>query len=248
MAHHLRLSALSDVDYGQFLTQLKQVVEPVLKAYEFRDEILRKVAEQPPEVADRRARWSNTKIAILGASDPREEADDITAMVELPEIRPAGQRLSDGDLLENENRTLGVHREFAKVLSDLLRARGYQGKKGGRTPSQYLVWQDPRRNPLTDNYARSEEWAKRLASFDCVVVLRDHPSYDMDFIRQHAKCFVDARQHCFDPVHGQTARQLDKPLEVTYTGMVPILHRAQQTLSQSLIDSVWWRLSPSPWS
>ena len=235
----VRLSALRNVDYGRFVAQLQQVVEPVLKAYEFRDEILRKIANQHQDAADPKDRWNDTKIAVLGASDPRDEADDITAAVELPEIGSAGKRDAQGDTLENDNRMLGVHREFAKVLSDLLRAKGYQGKRGGRTPSQYIAWQDPRRNPLKEN-AQSEAWAKHLASFDCVVVLRNHADYDMDFIRQHAKCVVDARQHSFDPVHGQTAKQLHKPMEVTYTGMVPILHRNQQTLLQSLIDSTWW--------
>jgi predicted RND superfamily exporter protein len=235
----VRLSGLSNVDYGRFVAQLRQVVEPVLKAYEFRDEILRKIADQHQDAADPRDRWNDTKIAILGASDPRDEADDITAAVELPEIGSAGQRDSQIDTLENDNRMLGVHREFAKVLSDLLRAKGYQGKRGGRTPGQYIAWQNPRRNPLKDN-ARSEAWAKHLASFDCVVVLRNHADYDMDFIRQHAKCVVDATQHGFDPVNGQTAKQLHKPIEVTYTGMVPVMYRNQQTLLRSLIDSSWW--------
>ena len=108
-----------------------------------------------------------------------------------------------------------------------------------RTPSQYVAWLNPRKNPLKDN-TQSEGWAKWLASFDCVVLLRDHPDYDPDFIRQHAKCVVDARQHGFDPVNGQTAKQLRKPIEVTYTGMVPILYRAQQSLLQNLIDTSWW--------
>jgi hypothetical protein len=227
------------VDYGRFVNQLKQVVEPLLMAYEFRDEILRKVAEQHADVADPRARWDNTKIAILGASDPRDEADDITATIELPDIHAVDTRLSRSDILEQENRLLGVHREFAKVLSDLLRAKGYQGRKGARVPSQYMAWQDPRKNPLKEN-ARSEAWAKQLAALDCVIVLRDHPDYDVDFIRQHARCVVDARQHGFDPIQGQTAKQLQKPIAVTYTGMVPVLYRAQQSLLQNFLDSGWW--------
>ena len=126
---NMRLSALNNADYGRFVVQLKQVVEPVLKAYEFRDEILRKVAEQHPDAPDPHARWNDTKIAILGASDPRDEADDITATVELPEIRAAGERVSQSEALENDIRMLGVHREFAQVLSDLLRAQGLSRKK-----------------------------------------------------------------------------------------------------------------------
>ena len=51
--------------------------------------------------------------------------------------------------------------------------------------------------------ATSQQWGKLLSTFDCVVVLKDHPDYDMDFIRQHAKQVVDARHHGFDPGVGQ---------------------------------------------
>lgn len=238
---NVRLSALGDVDHGRFIAQLKQVVEPVLTAYEVRDEILRKIAEQHPDASDPQDRWNNTRIAILGAPDPRDEAGDITATVELPQVTSSVTRGSASAALEDDNQTLGVHREFSRVLGDLLRAKGYEvGRKGGRNPSSRLIaWQDPRRNPLRDN-ARSDAWAKQLASLDCVVVLRDHPDYDMDFIRQHAKCVVDARDHGFDPIQAKTARQLAKPIGVIYTGTVPILHRAEQTLLQSVLDTSWW--------
>jgi len=234
---NVRLSALGNVDYGRFIAQLKQVVEPVLKAYELRDEILSQVARQRPDITDPDARWQNTRIAILGAPDPRDAAGDITTTVELPEIGPTG---ATADAVEDENRLLGVHREVARILGDLLRAKGYQGIVGRRAPSQFIGWQDPRRNPFNEGYAHSEEWAKQLAQLDCVVVLRDHPDYDMDFIRQHAKSVVDARAHTFRPAEEQTAHQLDKPIGVFYTGTVPILYRAEQMLMQSLLDSAWW--------
>ena len=45
----VRLGALNDVDYGQFVSELKRVVEPVLTAYELRDVILRSIAENRGE-------------------------------------------------------------------------------------------------------------------------------------------------------------------------------------------------------
>ena len=51
---------------------------------------------------------------------------------------------------------------------------------------------------------------------------------------------VDARQHGFDPIADKTAKQLGKPIEVTYTGVVPIVYKAQRTLLHSLINSTAW--------
>ena len=93
--------------------------------------------------------------------------------------------------------------------------------------------------PLGDK-ANSPQWGDMLSSFDCVVVLKDHRDYDMQFIRQHAKQVVDAREHGFDPVVDLTAKQLGKPIEVTYTGVVPIVYKAQRTLLHSLINSIGW--------
>ncbi|MHB8969501.1 MAG: MMPL family transporter [Pirellulaceae bacterium] len=236
----LRLGALQGAEAEPFAGQLRRVVEPVLKAYEFRDEILRTVAQQHSDVSDSARRWDDTKIAVLGASDPWEEIDQAAAVNAAVNVVP--DSVLDGSVNPQEaaqdqsDRRLGVHRVFARVLSDLLRAKGYQGKRSGRMPKQYIAWQDPRKNRLGTN-ATSEAWGKTLATFDCVVVLRNHSDYDMDFIRQHARSVVDARQHGFDPAHEQTAKQLGKPIQVTYTGMVPVIHRAEQALWYGLFTS-----------
>ena len=96
-----------------------------------------------------------------------------------------------------------------------------------------------RKDRLGEN-ATSDAWGKMLAGFDCVVVVRDHPDYNIDFIRKHAKHVVDARAHGFDAAREQTAKEQHKPINVTYTGVVPIVYKAQRTLLHSLIDSIWW--------
>jgi predicted RND superfamily exporter protein len=75
-----------------------------------------------------------------------------------------------------------------------------------------------------------------LASFDCVVLLRDHADYDVDFIRQHAKSVVDARRHGFDPARDTTAKQQGKTLSVTYTGLAPVASRAADEM---LTGTLW---------
>ena len=70
-----------------------------------------------------------------------------------------------------------------------------------------------------------------------MVLVQDHPDYDLDFIRQHSRHVVDARHHGFDPSATRRRNNLGKPIQVTYTGVVPIVYKAQRTLLHSLINS-----------
>ncbi len=228
----VRLGALNDVDYGQFVAELKRVVEPVLKAYEYRDVILHALADQQESASgnDSAATWNNAKIAILGSHDPwssRGKEND-----EPEESKPAASDVSHSAIAAQSDEALGVDRVFSRVLSDLLRAKKFAGPR-------HILWHDPVAKPLGEN-ATSPKWGKMLSEFDCVVIVKDHPDYDMDFIRQHAKLIVDARQHGFNPTADQTAKQLGKPIDVTYTGVVPIVYKAQRTLLHSLINSIGW--------
>lgn len=237
----VRLGALNDVDYGQFVFQLKRVVEPVLDAYQLRDQILRSIAERrlregelDPGVSDP---WLNTKIAVLGSPNPRLETSD-------PDQSAASrgdQQTSEATerLAKKSDKDLGVDRVYARVLSDLLRAKKFVGNRPGRSPKHLIQWHDPASKPLGDK-ATSDAWGSMLSQFDCVVVLTDHPDYDMNFIRRHAKQLVDARDHGFVPGQEKTAKKQDKMLQATYTGVVPIVYKTQRTLLHSLIQSIGW--------
>ncbi|MFW6171283.1 MAG: MMPL family transporter, partial [Planctomycetota bacterium] len=149
--------------------------------------------------------------------------------------------LEGSDKMEQKSdEVLGVDRVFATVLSDLLRAKKFVGThRRGRVPKHLIQWHDPRAKPLGDK-ATSEEWGGMLAQFDCVVVLADHPDYQMDFIRRHGKNVVDARDHGFIPGQEKTAKEQDKAIQATYTGVVPIVYKTQRTLLHSLIQSIGW--------
>ena len=73
----LRVGALRDIDYGAFVSELKRVVEPVMTAYRFRDEVLGEL-----DARSEGKGFVKTRVAFLGLSDPAEgqakpaEADD----------------------------------------------------------------------------------------------------------------------------------------------------------------------------
>lgn len=75
---------------------------------------------------------------------------------------------------------------------------------------------------------------------DCVVLLRDDPAYDVDALRENSKLFIDARDHKFELGKSLTAAEQDGPIQVVYTGVVPVVYKAQRTLLDSLVVSIGW--------
>lgn len=233
-----RVSDAQELSSAIFENQLRRAVEPVLKAYDVRDEILRHMEAQRATAENAGTSAAISRIAILGAGDPSEEFEGALAITNLPDSVLGHGFVAHESDTERIDRQLGVHRVFAQTLEDLLRAQGYQTKRSGRDVTRVLSWQDPRKNPLGEN-SRSDKWAKALANFDCVVLLRDHPDYDVEFIRQNAKSVVDARHHGFDPDHDATAIQQGKPVAVTYTGLAPVTSRA----ADEMLTGTLWSLA-----
>ena len=59
--------ALRDIDYGAFVSELKRVVEPVMTAYRFRDQVLSEL-----DARSEGKGFVKTRVAFLGLSDPAE--------------------------------------------------------------------------------------------------------------------------------------------------------------------------------
>lgn len=213
----LRLDALKkDIDYGTFVGNLKQIVEPVITGYEVREQVLRDILKQDPQ-----ANFARKNVLLLGHSF--QSAADITRA---PGAAPSRARQTE---------------IFAETLRDTLLNASFGNRRIGS--------HDPERTPFEPGYATSDEWAKQLAAIDCVVLVEDHPDYDLDFIRQHAKLVVDARQHTFDPAtspptydptDSYDAEHQPPALAVVYSGVVPLVYKAQRTLLTSLIESIGW--------
>lgn len=221
----LRLAALNDVDYGQFVTDLKAVVEPILRAYEIRTRILEKVVNEEYLASDSRT----GRILLLGA-EPRvpEGSPDLSA--------------TSGRLTESVDQGY----LFRSTLQDLLENRGFVR---GYKPGCYF-WVDPAKFGPEKPFYPAEEWNDLLKKFDCVVLVDDHRFFDAGLLATQAPAFVDCRDHRFDAsprpgpfAFSMTASNRQKagqatPVTATYTGIVPIVYKAQRALLYSLVESL----------
>ena len=227
----LRLAALNDVDYGDFVTNLKVVVEPVMAAYEDRTKIIKSLHSVHQQEALIKGR-----ILILGRKLERMAEENASAKI----------------TMENMIETIDQTYIYAETLRDLLENRGYSKLPASKRPyrEKMYSWGDP--DVIADLDKTAAEFAKDVEKFDCVVLLEDDPIFDVNLIKQHAKNFVDCRDHHFhvdpetnEPLAGQrTAMQRIKTEEdgvnigTIYTGIIPIVYKAQNQLLKSLINSI----------
>lgn len=211
----LRLGALNDVDYGQFVHEQKLVVEPVLNAYRYFYQMVHQLDNQ----SDSPKPWARVRLGVLGAPKPPLELADESVAEEVHQAMAGGSA---------SNHSIDQLRIFTTTFRDLLLC--------SRFPAAH--WHDPVASPLPPDFARSDAWARQLESLDCVILVRDDPSYDLAFIREHAKLLIDARKFQFQLGMTPTAAERGDSIQVVYTGVVPVVYKAQRTLLNSLIESI----------
>jgi predicted RND superfamily exporter protein len=87
-------------------------------------------------------------------------------------------------------------------------------------------------------------WQDYLRGFDCVVLVSDQSPYAGFNLQAASKLLVDARGHQFDGSKANEAtlraQSVGNLTHATYTGVVPIVYKAQRTLLDSLIESTFW--------
>ncbi len=233
----IRLAALNDVDYGDFINDLKTVVEPIMTAYEFRTKILKTLHQQLGDQA-----LSDSRILFLG-KDPKKVAD---FDFEIEEGQPISSVVDQTYL-------------FADTLRDLFENKGYEFKnaKPDKT-GEFYQWIDPtvfydREGPKPADekaipFPTDEQFAEAIERFDCVVLLENSDFFDVEFIKSHSDSFVDARDHKFDILQKDEGKHLtamerkekgdDVDVAAIYTGIIPIVYKSQRALLQSLIQSI----------
>ncbi|MEC9092904.1 MAG: MMPL family transporter, partial [Planctomycetota bacterium] len=233
----LRLGSLNNVDYGLFVSDLKRVVEPVLSAMKYRTEILTKLTEKFENQAEEENRQ-------LGPTDEMSGSFYLLGFDHGPT-----PKLQDANLKsflwkrEYFNQT----HIFCRSIYDFLSRRGFSRKGSHRG----FDFNNPAKVKLT-----ASQLQEKLDQFDCVVLIQDDETYDIDFIKQHAKIFVDARDHRFNKEwtnddiittremrwknreSGNVEASQNVNVVATYSGIVPIVYKAQRSLLRSLIDSI----------
>ncbi|MCA9173838.1 MAG: MMPL family transporter [Planctomycetales bacterium] len=240
----LRLGALNGVDYGEFVHELADAVEPALAAFRHRDRILRQID------VSRRAKgeepgYHHAQLLLLGAPEPydKPEPEDANAVASTPASTPDAKLTDSG---------IDQTRIYSETLQQLLWEAGFVGDSAP-------YWEDPETHPIKDTFASLDEFGQALAEqADCVVLVRDHPELDPEFLKQHANAFVDARDHQYhrprDPAtwlaSGQrpveehysltAAERGGDEIHAIYTGVIPVVYKAQRTLLHSLAESIGW--------
>ena len=164
---------MNNVDYGQFIGELKTVVEPCLTAYRYRNRILRAVHERySPE--DRSIRGN---LLIIGPAPARRGDDGKDVIVGLTE---------DGEV----NQT-GI---FVDTLRDLVENSAFR-RKSIATEGRRFRWVDP---STLERQPSPEKWKELVQQYSDCVVLIDNPEVDVELIRLHAKNVIVANDYRFE--------------------------------------------------
>ena len=234
----LRLGSLNDVDYGLFVSDLKRVVEPVLSAMKYRTEVLTELTRE----FERKAREEGREL------EPKDEMSGSVYLLGFNHgPKPDLQEAELTSFLWKKEYFNQTHVFCRSLLHFLARKRGFS-QRG--THRRFAI-----NNPAKVQLTR-EALQEKLDNYDCIVLIQDDPSYDVEFIRQNARIFIDARDHQFpeewsndDIVTSRERRfanleagdgEASKNVNVvaTYSGIVPIVYKAQRSLLRSLIDSI----------
>ncbi len=202
-----RLAALSDVDYGHFVDDIRGVVRPILAAYRQRDRIL-------AEMGSQQGSFRGKRVCVVGVprwKRPTKETPPPTAAT------PSDEHPTTSQIL-------------AGTLYDALRVAGVKVSPIFEAAADYEATNFIRAG---DDNPKAQEFFKK---FDLVFIASDHPSVASRFIMRHARAYIDARQ--FDPLSVDPQAEIASGLRPVYTGVVPLVYKAQRELLQGLVESI----------
>ena len=204
----LRVAALSDVDYGRFIYTLRESVQPVLQAYDTRAQLLRALTTH----ADGSIHKLDPKSRILVVGSRRPS------------------KLRDAELLSPEGE-IDSRIAFLTVFGELLSGEPVASPKWLEVSSEQR-----------DELVASEKWLDYVKGFDAIVWLGQSAFSKDDF--DTASQLIDAEAILArSPQTKLLAGGIPEseglgPIQVVYTGVVPVVYKAQRTLLTSLTESI----------
>lgn len=236
----LRVGALNDVDYGQFVDDLRKTVVPVLDAYRARDLILsaceastsgRQDAAEADTSPAVKPKSAAPRVLLLGYHEPQTMGQEDFLKISNPaererEIDAAVADGRQGDLIRTD-------RLYVAALAELL--------AGERIRRPVWIDVDSERAKVKPGDA---QWQALLEAVDVVVLLGEQQAIDAEALASQVEHFVDARSSSLPRAEptliGTVPSELNPaPLEAIYTGIVPVVYKAQRTLLISLIQSIF---------
>ena len=237
----------TNVDYGLFVSDLKRVVEPILTAMKYRTKILTELTTA----------FEKQKADEGVELQPKDEMSGTVYLLgydsgQVPDLKDAE---IDSFLWTKQH--FDQTEVFCRSLIDLFRRRRFASIRydANGLPRKVLHRGLGANNP-EKSVLSEEALITKIKAHDCIVLIKDHASYDVDLIKKHAKIFIDARDHQFpenwtneDIVttretrmknleEGNREANADINVVATYSGIVPIVYKAQRSLLGSLIDSI----------
>jgi uncharacterized protein len=213
----LRVGATKGVDYGAFVGELQQTVEPVIAAHRQRAAILRLIDEHRRQQGKRDGALTGSRVLLVGLPAAALSAK----AADKPE---PGSSASDA-ARPTLKTSVDQHRIFGRTLVELLTNSRLRletaNTEAGRLPAKI---------------------AEKLSSYDCVVVVGNAAGLDVASIKQAGPALIDVSNHAYAPGTAQRTAWQGNPAGVAavYTGVVPIVYKAQRMLLDSLIQSTFW--------
>ncbi len=211
----LRVAALSDVDYGRFISTLRLAVEPVIRAHETRGEVLQKLVKSEGTQAGKLS--GKDLVLVLGSKKPAG-IDSLTLRTATSKDVPASELID-------------TQATYLATLAELLSG----------DPIKTPIWIDPTAadSPVQVGDAR---WQQLIKAVDAVVWVNDAGVQPTDL--SGFKLVVDARgadQRATNPILvGDRVPDVEgaEGIQVVYTGVIPVVYKAQRTLLTSLVESI----------
>ncbi|MGB7343919.1 MAG: MMPL family transporter, partial [Pirellulaceae bacterium] len=218
----LRVGALSDTDYGHFIATLRTAVEPVLRAHDTRDELLTALATNGDQ--ENTELSGKDRVVVIGSARPKSLETAPLVNTEALQQRIAGDQSSDA-------KAINTREIYLSTLGELL--------AGDSIPK--TVWIDPE-SADTPLEVGSERWEKIIKAFDAVVWVGGDGTKLEDFAS--AQRLIDGRKILEKDVHPQLAADNipdvigSGQIQAIYTGVIPVVYKAQRTLLSSLVRSI----------
>lgn len=245
----LRLGALNDVDYGEFVKTLRGVVEPVVTSYRVRHAVLDAVVRNASQTNERIV----GNVLVLGHSNPNATDRKTSAAKGADPLAMAAAGNGVESAAQSATAVASAPKSAAELDHSAALSIFVKTLSACLTNESIKVtwWHDPEVLPLSPEEAVSDAWAEYLKRYTCVVIAHPHADYDLEFIRAQHPNVIDASAMLTEALVPPDAKSptIQQPVElathagqmdVVYTGVVPVVYKAQRTLLVSLIESVAW--------
>jgi uncharacterized protein len=194
----LRVAAFEGVDYGQFVHELRDTVQPIMEAHKHRVDILRTLAQNRDEQG-----VNGCRVFLWDKPIPKE-----------------AEKLSTEEAAKIAN-----HRAMVTALAAMLKTARLNVVRGEKNPNEI---------PLVK--------IQQLGKLDSVVLVGPFNDSEAALLSSALGNVIDlhAPLPSLDIASQEQATDGEPWLSAVYTGVVPIVYKAQRALLQSLISSTFW--------